>query len=123
MSQSAGAVHLSDIDVTAQAHPPAKTTVSLDMDESAAHLTQQDEAEASVPLLHTYSQQGDFEQAKALLDAGHDAGDRDSEGITALHWASMNMHIPICKLLLERGAEIDPIGGQLQATPLHWAAR
>lgn len=121
MSQSAGAAgHRSDnADVTAQAH----ATGTLDMDESEAHLQQQDEGETSVPLLHTYSQQGDFEQVKALLDAGHDAGEKDSEGITALHWAAMNMHIPICKLLLERGADIDPIGGQLQATPLHWAAR
>ncbi|ORY76495.1 hypothetical protein BCR35DRAFT_252388, partial [Leucosporidium creatinivorum] len=51
------------------------------------------------------------------------ANDRDAQGITALHWAAINNHLLACKLLLERGAEVDAVGGDLMATPLHWAAR
>ena len=28
-----------------------------------------------------------------------------------------------CRYLLDHGAEVDPIGGELKATPLQWAAR
>ena len=51
------------------------------------------------------------------------ANDRDGQGITALHWAAINNHVLACKLLLERGADVDARGGDLDATPLQWAAR
>lgn len=51
------------------------------------------------------------------------ANDRDEEGITPLHWAAINAHVPSCKLLLDMGAEIDALGGDLVASPLQWAAR
>ena len=79
---------------------------------------------STVPLLHTLAQQGDLTRIRGLLDDGEaQATVTDAEGITALHWAAMNMHIDVCKLLLERGAEVDAVGGQLTATPLHWASR
>jgi ankyrin repeat protein len=40
-----------------------------------------------------------------------------------LHWAAINAHVDVCRWLLEHGAEVDAIGGDLQATPLQWAAR
>ena len=76
------------------------------------------------PLLHTLAQAGDNAKITVLLNAGEaTADDRDAEGISALHWSAMNSHTSLCKLLLERGAEVDAVGGELQATPLHWAAR
>lgn len=76
------------------------------------------------PLLHTLAQAGDIAKITELLNAGEaTANDRDAEGISALHWSAMNSHTSLCKLLLERGAEVDAVGGELQATPLHWAAR
>lgn len=84
----------------------------------------QQQTDPSVPLLHTLAQQGDLIKVKELLDKGEaNATDVDQEGITALHWAAMNSALDICKLLLERGAEVDAIGGELLATPLHWATR
>lgn len=82
--------------------------------------------ETSVPLLHQYAQQGDLERVRALLDdqdGNVKATDVDSEGITALHWAAMNSAMDVCRLLLERGADVDAVGGELHATPLHWATR
>jgi ankyrin repeat protein len=80
--------------------------------------------ESNVPTIHSLAQQGDLERIKELLDNGSaKATDVDSEGITALHWAAMNSAVEVCRLLLERGAEVDAVGGELHATPLHWATR
>jgi ankyrin repeat protein len=40
-----------------------------------------------------------------------------------LHWASINAQLPACRYLLEQGAEVDALGGDLIATPMQWAAR
>lgn len=86
--------------------------------------TQNEAAEPCIPLLHTLAQQGDADKVTQLLDSGEaDANDEDGEGISALHWAAMNLHLTTCKVLLAKGAEVDAVGGQLEATPLHWAAR
>lgn len=87
-------------------------------------LVQESFASPAPPLLHTLAQAGDVAKITELLDSdGAAANDRDPEGISALHWAAMNSHTSLCKLLLDRGAEVDAVGGELQATPLHWAAR
>jgi ankyrin repeat protein len=40
-----------------------------------------------------------------------------------LHWAAINAQLPACRLLLEHGADVDALGGDLVATPMQWAAR
>ncbi|KAJ3273008.1 hypothetical protein HDV01_004914 [Terramyces sp. JEL0728] len=61
---------------------------------------------------------------EALLEEGKVlVSDRDSGNVTALHWAAINNHVNIAKYLLDRGAELDTLGGDLVATPFHWAAR
>ena len=42
--------------------------------------------------------------------------------VTALHWACINAHIGTARFLLDHGAEVDAVGGELEATPLQWAA-
>lgn len=48
---------------------------------------------------------------------------RDSQGITALHWSSINGHLLFTRQLLSLGADPDLRGGELSGTPLMWAAR
>ncbi|KAJ3986388.1 ankyrin [Lentinula detonsa] len=69
------------------------------------------------------AQRGDLSLLQSLLAQGAQATDRDSQNITALHWASINAHLHICRELLDRGAEVDARGGDLDATPMQWAAR
>lgn len=70
------------------------------------------------------SQRGDNALITHLISTSRaTASDRDEEGITPLHWAAINAHVPTCKLLLDMGAEIDALGGDLVASPLQWAAR
>ncbi|KAJ7844154.1 hypothetical protein B0H14DRAFT_3868436 [Mycena olivaceomarginata] len=69
------------------------------------------------------AQRGDVATLRALLDSGHArATDRNTQNITSLHWAAINAQLPACRLLLDAGADVDALGGDLVATPLQWAA-
>jgi len=70
------------------------------------------------------AQRGDVELMRELINSGKaSATDRDPQNITPLHWAAINAHIAACRFLLEQGAEVDALGGDLVATPMQWAAR
>lgn len=70
------------------------------------------------------AQRGDLEVVRKLIESGKaKATDRDEQNITPLHWAAINAQMATCKYLLEQGAEVDAIGGDLVATPMQWAAR
>ncbi|KAG6889323.1 hypothetical protein C0992_005649 [Termitomyces sp. T32_za158] len=70
------------------------------------------------------AQRGDVDLLRELIESGRaKATDRDDQNITALHWAAINAHLSACKYLLEQGAEVDALGGDLVATPMQWAAR
>ena len=61
---------------------------------------------------------------RELIESGKaTATDRDPQNITPLHWAAINAHVAACRYLLEQGAEVDALGGDLVATPMQWAAR
>ncbi|KAJ3326283.1 palmitoyltransferase akr1 [Boothiomyces sp. JEL0866] len=70
------------------------------------------------------AQRGALARVATLLEEGKVlVSDRDSGNVTALHWAAINNHVNVAKYLLDRGAELDALGGDLVATPFHWAAR
>ncbi|KAI9300565.1 ankyrin repeat-containing domain protein, partial [Cunninghamella echinulata] len=69
------------------------------------------------------AQQGQFQTIRQLLDTKQaSVHDVDAQGATALHYAAVTSDI-CTKYLIDRGSEIDQPAGELQATPLHWAAR
>ena len=47
----------------------------------------------------------------------------DAEGITVLHWAAINNRIPVASYFLQKGADINALGGELKSAPIHWAVR
>ncbi|UZJ51434.1 hypothetical protein CBS101457_000754 [Exobasidium rhododendri] len=74
--------------------------------------------------IHSAAQRGDTALITHLISTSRaTANDRDQENISPLHWAAINAHVPTCKLLIDLGAEVDAVGGDLEATPLQWAAR
>lgn len=88
--------------------------------------------EAAVPAIeHDYSgfdivkatQYGAFSRVKELVDAGYNVNQRDSETVTLLHWAAINNRKDIMRFFVDKAAEVDAVGGELNATPLHWATR
>lgn len=68
---------------------------------------------------------GDSLGLSRLLEAEPDTdlSTRDNQNVTPLHWAAINAHIGTCRFLLDHGADIDALGGELEATPMQWAAR
>jgi hypothetical protein len=78
--------------------------------------------------MHWAAMQGSLEVLEFLLSQGAspDANDPDpAAGLVAypLHWAAINGRLMFCKVLLDNGAQIDSRGGELNATPMMWAAK
>ena len=98
--------------------------------DNATESIEPESAPPPLPALHAAAQAGDLQTVNELLDAETDpvrrtalVNTRDNAGITALHWSSINARLLVCKALLNAGAEVDAIGGDLLATPMQWAAR
>ncbi|CRK98524.1 CLUMA_CG011877, isoform A [Clunio marinus] len=68
-------------------------------------------------------QYGAIKRVQDLVDAGYDVNQPDNDTVSLLHWAAINNRVEIIKYLLEKNATVDVIGGDLNATPLHWASR
>ncbi len=47
----------------------------------------------------------------------------DADGCSLLHWTAINNRYSIAKYLIEKGANVNAVGGKLQEMPLSWAAR
>ena len=58
-----------------------------------------------------------------IENEGADVTQGDEENITPLHWAAINNRIPVASYFLQKGADVNAIGGELKSTPIHWAAR
>ncbi len=54
---------------------------------------------------------------------GVDITKGDKENITVLHWAAINNRIPVVSYFLQKGANVNAIGGELKSPPVHWATR
>ena len=65
---------------------------------------------------------GDLERVRAILDVDDRLlNERDASGAAAIHYAALNGHRDIVRLLVERGAEMNILDGQFGATPTGWA--
>lgn len=70
------------------------------------------------------TQYGVLERVKELVESGQVEPDKpDAENVYLLHWAAINNRLEIAKYLIGIGVSVDPIGGELESTPLNWAAR
>ncbi len=68
------------------------------------------------------TQLGDLEQVRGILASDERlVGLRDDSGAGAIHYAAMNGHRAIVRLLVEQGADINCVGGRFGATPTGWA--
>lgn len=69
-------------------------------------------------------QYNELERVKELVETGGtNVNAPDQEGCYLLHWASINNHVELARYLIAKGAEVDLKGGDLKATPLHWACQ
>ena len=70
------------------------------------------------------TQYGALDRVRDLVtNEGYDVNKRDSENVSLLHWAAINNRSEIADFLIQNGADVDPIGGDLRSAPIHWAVR
>lgn len=75
------------------------------------------------------AQRGDMEVLKFYLEHSKDnlhpmsPNTTDADGITLVHWAALNNRLATIKYLISIGADPDVPAGDMNATPLLWAAR
>jgi ankyrin repeat protein len=72
--------------------------------------------------LHLACEEGQFEEAKLLLEKGAKIDAKDTSGRTPLHRACENGHLEVTKWLVEKGANIHAVTKK-DWTPLHYACR
>eukprot|EP00047_Mylnosiga_fluctuans_P014369 m.37866 g.37866 ORF g.37866 m.37866 type:complete len:609 (-) comp5473_c0_seq1:40-1866(-) len=84
-------------------------------------------AQPSAPVqydIFQLSQRGMLPEIQELIEVkGFDVNIRDSENITCMHWAAINNRLALVQYFLSKGAEVDPLGGELMASPMQWAVR
>ncbi|OQR99967.1 hypothetical protein ACHHYP_03755 [Achlya hypogyna] len=79
----------------------------------------------AVPSVFQCAQYGLLEELKCIFSemGTVDINMRDDSGATLLHWAALNNRILMLMYLLEQpGIEVNALGGELQSTPVYWAA-
>lgn len=64
---------------------------------------------------------GDLQTVKSILEQDPSKlNATDEDHYSALHWACMRAHWDVAEYLIEKGADVNPIGGD-GGTPLNWA--
>lgn len=95
--------------------------------ESATNILEQAENFPSNPQfsdLVRSTQFGRFDECRDYIENQiFGVNQRDTENVTVLHWAAINNQSEIAEYYLNKGADIDAIGGDLNSTPLQWAVR
>ncbi|KAI9247351.1 ankyrin repeat-containing domain protein [Sporodiniella umbellata] len=96
-------------------------TLSVSNEQATANVTL---TEQNGTTLFEAAQKGSFQTVRYLLDNKlATVDDVDEQGATALHHATLANNDICLKYLIDRGAVVDAAGGELKATPLHWASR
>ena len=72
-------------------------------------------------MMHTPAEHGDAHTLETMLQCGFNPNVKDSNGVEALHRASMGGHPEAVRVLLANGASVNAVDGMFAATPLVWA--
>ncbi|KNE64578.1 hypothetical protein AMAG_09937 [Allomyces macrogynus ATCC 38327] len=109
--------------------PPAPTSAIAAVTASTTTTTSPKTA-TEAPPLHKHLRDAAIYNNRVAIHAllstntGISANTVDHEGIPPLHWAAINGHVDLCRLLIDEfGALVDVPAGSLNATALQWAAR
>lgn len=94
------------------------TALRHDLAGAQAVVARQPEALRDPAPLFAATEKNDAAAVTLLLDLGVSPDVKDAEGETALHVASSNDAVAAARVLLERGAEVDPVERRYQGSPL-----
>ncbi|KTW25902.1 hypothetical protein T552_03176 [Pneumocystis carinii B80] len=85
---------------------------------------QENQERSSLDVFFDASRRGDLNLIEYMCGSGEImANISDDQGVTALHWASINDQLNVGRYLLLNGVDVNVQGGELCATPVHWAAK
>ena len=98
--------------------PPVSTQAGVSSAPTKVSVTPSASAEA----LRDAAERGDAEEVNRLLAAGVPIDAATETGVTALHNAACEGHVAVVKVLLDKGANVDPKSTKNYMTPLHLAA-
>ncbi|KAL8949190.1 MAG: hypothetical protein Q9222_004685 [Ikaeria aurantiellina] len=105
---------------TPAASPEVSTVGRMELDKM-------DDSESKLPLhedIMQLARLGEIGPIQKLLDEGKfRANYTDAQNITPLHWAAINNHYALCQFLIDRGADVNAVGGESEATPAQWAVQ
>ena len=80
------------------------------------------ESQASVPELILFARNSQVQEVRECIERGDDFEATDNHGLTAMHWAAITGCLDLIKLLVNRGALVNPRDIQLtDLTPLNIA--
>jgi len=94
----------------------------LDRNEAVAQLEQHQEYLQSPTVIFAAARRDRADVVELLLDLGVPIDIEDTNRTRTLHQAAVNNSMRVAKLLIERGAEIDPIETCYNSSPIGWAA-
>ncbi|KAG5519122.1 hypothetical protein PMAC_002210 [Pneumocystis sp. 'macacae'] len=84
----------------------------------------QQEETSLLDIFFMASKQGNLDLVEQMCRSGEIMPNViDIQGVTALHWASINDHVDVVRYLVLNGADINAQDNEFHATPLHWAAK
>lgn len=72
-------------------------------------------------MMQTPAERGDAKTLETMLACGFNPNVKDSNGVEALHRASMGGHVEAVRVLLAHGASVNAVDGMFSASPLVWA--
>lgn len=72
-----------------------------------------------LPPCEISAQYNDISRVKDLINKNKDVDIEDKSGYTALHYASRNGHLEMCKLLISNGANVNALTRCGKVSALH----
>ena len=63
--------------------------------------------ESMIDILLNAVKEGDIKKVKLILASGADVNEKNKHGETAIDFAAFYGHIDICKLLIEKGSDVN----------------
>lgn len=101
---------------------PSQSTLPITSLSPTAHSEERfTQPELSAALVDAV-QRGNVDRLQKLVELyDYDVNIPDKEDCALLQWAALNNHVPVMEFLMSRAANVNFVGGELRATPLHWA--
>lgn len=120
---------MSELEQPSAASTPSNASIQTIHDEPIDSTDQPEPVEEdphtkTVRKLMEASQQGDLDTMKELIESKQvGVNEHLNDNVSALHWCAINNKLTAMKYLVSKGADVDYVGGDLNATPLLWACR